>query len=99
MARLGTIGSVRAHRERGLELAEAEARAGGEIGRFFTLELVDELETFFKGASFQELTGFVEFWIRHAPLSLMRSRDALCRRSLPANNANDNESPTRGRLS
>ncbi len=69
MARLGTIGSVPAYRERGLELAESKEREGGEKRRFDTLPPLDELECLFKGSFFQELTGFVESRIRHTPLA------------------------------
>ena len=84
------MGRPPAHRERGLELAESEERERREVGRFKTLEPVDELETLFEGASVQKITGFVEFWIRHADPKANAKPDALCRRALPANNATNN---------
>ena len=84
------MGRPPAHRERGLELAESEERERREVGRFKTLEPVDELETLFEGASVQKITGFAEFWIRHADPKANAKPDALCRRALPANNATNN---------
>ena len=73
-----------------LRPVDVAIRAGrvavADTGHHGVLRFNDELEPLFKGAFFQELTGFVEFWIRHASLSLMEKREALCRRTLPANN-------------